>query len=534
MIRQIVKQIQTAYMRWQARQDIAAVAGQIIQAGDDPAQIFDGISYALPVLLPDSLRDELAEAGTLDEFIRESYSQATAFQFDAPYKKDLPFNPPTENPLAEWDISTRRYILERCHAAYNRNPDAKVGINHIANFAIGDGFQLVTYHPDVEALLNEFIEHEDNRIREYERQVARDLLIDGEVVLRYVHDHDMGITSIVPYRPDELESIKTDLGNYRKIVSFFFNRTIDEGTVPGSRHKTDLFELSADEILFVAINNRAYELRGRSEIFPALPWLKARKDWLENRARINYWLSVIMWSVKVNAASSQIMASVASRWSTPPSPGSIAIEHASVEVEPMQASPNAPEASDDGRQLLMQVAKSFGLPEYFLGDGENANLASATRQQLPALVKFEDYQRTLVMELWKPMFRKVIQLAVDDGRLPAMVQKHDGAGNPIAGELIPTVKAFDVMYQDMMQDDILKLTQALEKQVQNGFTSVRSARSELGKDPDKIEKEIQDEREQEMNDIAQGRQPYPPMMRPDGLLPEEGEEPELVGEPNGG
>ena len=517
MIKRWINRAKLAYQRYQAQRDIVAFGGKVLSAGDDPSTVFDGVQYALPMLVPYSLRKQMEANGELDTFIRESYARATNFQFDNPYKKDLPFNPVTEDPLAEWDWSTRRYILENCHGAYNRNPDAKVAINHIANFAIGKGFNLVTYHPEVEAVLKDFMHHPDNRIREYERQVAKDLLIDGEIVARYVVDEDTGNVLLVPYRPVELQHIRTALGNYRQIEEFHFNFHWDEGDYPGGRVESKIVEIPADEILFVAINNRAYELRGRPELYPALPWLKARKDWLENRARINYWLSVILWRVTVSTNNPSVIASVASRWATPPKPGSVSVEHDAVNVQPMNASPNAGEARDDGRQLLMNIAKAFGLPEYMLGDGENANLASASRQQLPAIVKFEDYQRTLIMELWKPMFKKVLSIAIDRGELPIMVQKHNGAGNPIEGEMIPTMEAFDVQYKDIMQEDILKLTQALEKQMQNEFISVRSARGLLGNDPDLIEKEIEEEKEQAMRDIAQGRMMRPPEMRPEAL-----------------
>lgn len=517
-----------------AGENIASFVSQIIHEGDDPAAIYDGISYALPVLLPDSLRQRLEQTGNLEQFIQESYDKATDFQFDSPYKIDLPFQPITVNPLEEWNISTRRYILEQTHAAFHRNPDAKRGTNLVAQFSIGNGFHLLTFHPDIEELLKEFIENPQNRIREYERQAANDLLVDGELILQWFHSSSTGETIIMPKRPWELEYIKTELGNYRNVIEYQFQLIKDQYDALGGTFDTEFINIPEDEILFVAINNNAYELRGRPELYPILPWLKARKDWLENRARINYWLSMVLWNIKVDTNNPNTLANVKANWSQPPKPGSVAVQSSKIEVEPIQASPQASESADDGRQLLIQVAKGFGLPEYMLGDGQNANLASATRQQLPALVRFEDYQRTLLLELWTPMFKKVIQFAVDDGRLPIMVQKHDGIGNPIPDELIPTVEAFEVSYGNVMESNLLDLTTALEKQVANDFTSTRQARIILDNDPDQVEKQINDERETEMIDIAQGRVPRPPEVRNDALDADdiEDDEPERIGEPS--
>lgn len=532
------------WKRRQADKTIASFVSQIIHEGDDPAAIYDGISYALPVLLPDSLRQRLEQTGNLEQFIKESYDKATDFQFDSPYKIDLPFQPITVNPLEEWNIATRRYILEQTHAAFHRNPDGKRGTNLVANFTIGNGFHLLTFHPDVEELLNEFIENPQNRIREYERQAANDLLVDGELILQWFHDKDTG-TVVMPKRPWELEFIKTELGNYHNVLEYQFQLIKDQYDAIGGTFETDFIKIPADEILFVAINNNSYELRGRSELYPILPWMKARKDWLENRARINYWLSMVLWSIKVDTNNPSALAAVKANWATPPKPGSVAVQHSSIEVEPIQASPQASESADDGRQLLIQVAKGFGLPEYMLGDGANVNLASATRQQLPALVRFEDHQRTLLLELWEPMFKKVIQFAVDDGRLPILLPKHNGAGDEIVDksgnlEMIPAVKAFEVSYANVVESNLLDLTSALEKQVANEFTSTRQARITLDNDPDEIEKQINEEREQVMTDIAQGKVPRPPVVRDSALDAEGGsdhedngseheDEPERVG-----
>lgn len=540
MIRRLFTKVLVAYQKWQARRGFAEMVGFVSQNLHDPARIEDHVNYAMPILLTDTLRADLEKQGEgkLEAFITESWRKAVQFQFDAPYKDDMPFRPVTEDPLCEWSFSTRKYILQQCHAAFDRNPDAKVGINHIAGFAVGKGFQLITYHPDVEELLEEFIS--ENDLREMERELARDLMIDGEWVWRYFHNEATGSTTIVPLRPWELEGIETELGNYRDVKRYHFQFQQDSGDWSGREHKTEIKAIDADEIGFAAINKRSYELRGRSDLYAALPWLKARKDWLENRARINYWLSVILWHVSVDTNNTQAIAAVRARWATPPTPGSIAVEHKAVEVEPMQANVQATEAADDGRQLLMQVAKNFGLPEYFLGDGENANLASASRQQLPALVKFEDYQWALVNKVWKKMFCWKIRKEVESGRMEAVVQKHDGNGQPVVGadgepEMIATEKAFDVQYAEVTQEGLMDLTSALEKQLQNDLVSRRQARSELNRDPDKIEKEIQEERERDMMDMAQGRLPMPPMMRSDALppddKPEEDEEPEETPSP---
>ena len=498
----------------QAKQADAAIqefVNAIRVTGDDPAAIFDGLSYALPALLPPTLRESLSRNNQLEGFIRESWSTALGKPTGLPYGFDQSLGDIYENPLEEWNWTTRYYIAEQVHALYHRSPDARA-VDHIANFAVGEGFQLLTYNPAVEDALQEFIDHPFNALREYETQAAIDLLIDGELILQWLPPQAGIPPTVVPVRPWELVTIEHELGNPRAIVSYVFYRdetTDSEYGVSRFRKET----LPADEITFVKINSHAYETRGRSELYAVIPWIKARKEWLENRARVNHWLSILLWRVKVDTTNQKAFEAVKQRWQSPPKPNSISVENSMVDVEPISASPRAGEVKDDGHQLLLQIAKGLHLPEYFLSDGQNSNLATATRQQLPALIKFEKLQRVLIRQLWQPLFKKALEIEVNAGRLPEELDKFNSAGDPVAGERIATVEAFDVSYKPIVHDDMVSLTAALEKQVANEFISIREARLRLGGDPDRIEKELDEEREAKMAGIDAGRFFSPPVQR---------------------
>src|SRR5690606_25315248 len=118
--------------------------------------------------------------------LMESARATFRFQFDTPQRgnADLPVQMPVEDPLREWDWATREYVLSQCHAAFHRNPIAKRGVAYSAAFVVGEGFTLTCKNPDVEAVLQRFIDNPDNAIRKYERQAVKDLLVDGEIILR--------------------------------------------------------------------------------------------------------------------------------------------------------------------------------------------------------------------------------------------------------------------------------------------------------------------------------------------------------------
>jgi hypothetical protein len=91
----------------------------------------------------------------------------------------------------------------------------------------------------------------------------------------------------------------------------------------------------------------------------------------------------------------------------------------------------ADDASTDARMIRLMILIGARLPEYFFADGENANLASSTNQQLPALTKFEAYQQIFVERVWTPMFKRVLQAAIDAGELPEEVEECDSMGKPV-------------------------------------------------------------------------------------------------------
>lgn len=159
----------------------------------DASPIVDGVDYSLPPLLPGWVRrsDNVA----LRESILNNLTQA--------YRGDIPI---VEDPLLEWDAATRERILSNCHAAYQRNPLAHAAVNFTTDFVIGDGFNLVCKHPQVQAVLRAFIDHPDNAVRKYERQAVNDLQVDGELVLRLYTQG--GETVMVPQRPCGITPIK--------------------------------------------------------------------------------------------------------------------------------------------------------------------------------------------------------------------------------------------------------------------------------------------------------------------------------------
>jgi hypothetical protein len=186
------------------------------------------------------------------------------------------------------------------------------------------------------------------------------------------------------------------------------------------------------------------------------------------------------------------------------------------------------------------TAVGFGLPEYMLSDGSNANLASSTSQQLPALVTFADMQRTLIEELWTPLFRLVIEAAMDAGLLPEECDECDTDGDPVYDEdaaedggmeddadepmmntpktpkRIRSIHAFDVSYAPIQDANVQTLATALDIAARNGWVDEETATTEMGFDYAQVQKRLKRDQARSQRDMAMGLKPTPPGVMPPG------------------
>lgn len=342
------------------------------------------------------------------------------FEFDTPYSRGTTENlgtPGRFTLLREWYWTERMDVLERSHQAWERNPLAKAGVSWTTRFVIGTGGTLTYKAAEVKEVIEEYINDPINSFQAYEREFCDALQVDGELWLRQF-ESGQGRLNHIPMRPWHVQWITTDEHNYKKVISYHYVYVIYKDQ-PG-QSEIGIVDVPVEEVLHVAINRLPYELRGRPDLFVILPWLKAARDFLEERARIHRRMSVYYHVTLKNAQSGQV-ASYQAKFSKPPAPGSIIVTNENVIWEVLESKIRAGDAAEDGRQIKLMALAGMQLPEYFFSDGANANLASATAQQLPALRKFSDYQDILTDQVWKPIFKRVICAAVKAGRISGTV-----------------------------------------------------------------------------------------------------------------
>ena len=488
-------------------------AGGIIQANDSAGRIYDGVPYTLPLIVPEAIRDNPQAIQEFAEALGDEFKS----QFGTPYQSGNPVRLPTVNrPLEEWDYPTRKYVLEQCHLAWERNPIAKTAVFYTRAFSVGNGASIAYKNKEVEAVCEAFINDPENAVRDLEKSTVDGLFIDGEAFFRFFRgdgtEGELQETKIVPLVPWGIIGIRHAIGFFRRVEAYRYNITQDNGDDYQREFDNVNEDIPAGEVHHLAINRLSYERRGRPDLFVMLPWLQAYKEWLENRARQNFWRGAVLFWVKlINALPSQVMAKL-NAYKRPPQPGSVVVSNDKEEWNQFSPNVGANDASEDGRAFRAMAATGARLPESWLSDGANANLATATAQALPAITSFGEYQDIMVDQFWKPILKRAIQNAVDAGMLPETVPVQDADGDPIKDtKPIKAVEAFEATYSDLSQNDPKTIVEALALALTADLISTKTARglTPWQLDSQMEEKNIEAERQKQVDAMAAGLYPMP-------------------------
>lgn len=180
---------------------------------------------------------------------------------------------------------------------------------------------------------------------------------------------------------------------------------------------------------------------GCSEIYAAIDWSRAYKEFLEDWASIVRAYRRFAFQLSTPGGKSSIAAAKAKLGTTygagglgaetnpPPVVGSTFVAGSDVSLTPVRTS-GATVAAEDGRRLLLMVAAAVGLPETFFGDVSVGTLATASSLDRPTELAMRDRQ-TMWMDVYGAIFDYVLLWAVKAPRGPlrtmgTIISERDG------------------------------------------------------------------------------------------------------------
>ena len=441
-----------------------------------------------------------------------------------------------------------------------KNPLIKRAVATQANYVFGQGVDVVAADEDVQTVVDAFMEDSKNRTeltgeqamltKETELQVTANLFftfftdpLNGATRIRTIPLNE--ITRII-YNPDDSKE------------PWYYYRQWQQPKEPGSQ-KYEMHQAMYPDINYmpkgglpkyfngieVMALNPVYHVKtnclsdmeyGVSEIYAAIDWAKAYKDFLEDWYTIVKSLSKFAWKATSKSGSTgmaqakQVLEGAINGGSNPMNsdlPGQAAqvwMSSDNFDLAPMPKS-GATVAVDDGRRALLMVCAATGIYEHYFGDPSTGNLATAKAMEQPMLLMFQERQ-----ELWTDVFNTILGYVINQsalkpgGKLRGVMSFNDYGESYV--DMGDTDRSVDVKFPPILQEDVNERIDAIVKSVTlSGQTpantiDLKTATTQmltaLGEDTDIVDKlfpddpkswdEVEEEKQQKALEIAMGQQ----------------------------
>lgn len=333
------------------------------------------------------------------------------------------------------------YLLMHARAFQfvNHNALAASAVKIMQRFALGRGVSFHIRNKQARAVWEEFWER--NRMRHKLREIARDLTWQGEIMLRFYDKPKRGYQAVRVIDPSTCWEVVTDPEDFEHVYYYHFQWPTPyqiwvSGTIPVSRYIIQ--QVPPTNIMHIKINCSSQEKRGRSDLLPAMPWLKRFNDYY-NGVTVKAMLEAnLVWKIKVKGDQQDVEAFLSNPALTQlPPPGGHWIENEAVDLQPVTAQMTASRGSMGiGGQIAAIVATSMNLPsEYFNIEGGGAARATALVRTDPAVKTIEDRQQIL-RELMEDLYDRVITAAILGGRISPEAAREEP--DVRKGPMVPT------------------------------------------------------------------------------------------------
>ncbi|MCL4528808.1 MAG: hypothetical protein M1282_05295, partial [Chloroflexi bacterium] len=337
-------------------------------------------------------------------------------------------------------------IIELARMMYLKNPLINRAVSVKTLYVWGQGISTVkAKDPRLNMVLKSFWDDPDN-VRELTGHSARmykeiDLEVEGNLFFVFFINPSSGQVKMRSIPTDEIAEIVSDPQDAKTPI--YYKRMWNEQTLndvtgrTNTKHKTALYSdwrynptTRPAKIgnMPVMWDTPIYHVRtgafstwkfGVSEVYAAIDWARAYKEFLEDWASLTRAYSRFAWKMthkggaKGTAALKAKLATTAADGSgmsvetnPPPVTGATAIMGNEMDLQPMQLR-GANVSALDGAQMKLMIAAGTGLPETYFGDVSRGSLATAKTMDRPTELMMRERQ-----VFWADILTDIIQFVL--------------------------------------------------------------------------------------------------------------------------
>jgi hypothetical protein len=299
---------------------------------------------------------------------------------------------------------------------YRTNPLAFRLVQLQVDHVLGDGMQLKSSDPAIQAEIDRWWHHPLNNLDVRQFDMLTALTLDGEIfVSQHVNPFDAtvyvrlvpaGLIDRIETNPDDLE----DEWRYHQTAQPITPDTLmrmpsaiqAEGrwwNAPGIAGLPEIpgqqgvpADLAGGTMRHFAINRPAGVVRGQSDLAPLLPWLRRYRDWLTDRVRLNKYRTAFVWQVQLKGSDARAVRQRQAELAVPPPPGSVIVANENETWTAIASNIHADDVQHDGLALRLMVAAGAGVPLYWLAESEHTARGTAAEQSEPTYRHYRQRQ----------------------------------------------------------------------------------------------------------------------------------------------
>ena len=298
---------------------------------------------------------------------------------------------------------------------YRSNPIAKRIVEITTEFAIGDGFSFaIEGSARAEKFAREFWDHPLNDLSTQLPEWADEAWRTGDLFLLVSVDL-AGMCYVRAIPAESISEIVTAENDYRQELAYkrsSFDEQPYQAYKAGAEQKTFL--------LHYPLNRMVGTVFGESDLQTVRYWINRYTDFLENRARLNFFRQLFSFVLQKNFQSQAEKESYVRSFAAAlpkKSGGVLALSTDEVlgVINPQLASF---EAETDAVMIKRMISTGSGLPMHYLSEPESATRTTAEAAGTPTFKRFKRRQQFLVHAVYN-----ILQVALEvrrthDSRIP--------------------------------------------------------------------------------------------------------------------
>lgn len=399
---------------------------------EEMAKWLTGINLSEVKETIEALREEARQAEFNEEVLTERMAELELALEDANWMRLMFEN---EN---EFTRDGLRKITDLARVMYIKNPLINRAVLVMALYVWAQGVTVRYKNPVLNKVLQDFWDDEKNRVEltSHQAQMLKqiDYEVEGNIFFVFFTRPSDGRVRVRTLPFDEIAEIVSDPDD-AKTTWFYLRRWTEkrlntatgqssmkqrEAYYPDWKYtpKTKPPKIGSTDVMWdmpvyhVKTGGMSNWKFGVSQVYCAIDWARAYKDFLEDVASLMRAYSRFAWKritkgKKAIAAEKAKLATTLASGGTdtetnpPPVTGAMAFLGEGTDLQPMQVR-GASISPEDGRRLLLMVAAGVGLPETYFGDVSVGTFATAKTMDRPTELAMKERQT-----FWTDVFRSI-------------------------------------------------------------------------------------------------------------------------------